>query len=238
MQKHEVIIRKQKSNGKYQTIMPNTRIFAEYEDNLLPSKVLLSITANDLAYARQSIETGIHFLTFIGGAYGGRDFLIIGQENLDKTPRRTILNLAPLFTVIGTEHLLTAPGKEPSSAPIATVHLTSTPEPATAAETNNALPWYPIEVDDHYRYFYDRNGKSVDLEACCNGAEHPNEIILNTGIGNLNRTHITLHENGRSYIRFLEGPWKGIAYHITGYHSERKRTILTVTPHSIVGQSH
>lgn len=74
MQKHEVIIRKQKSIGKYQTIMPNTRIYAEYEDGQIPSKVLLNITANDLAYARQSIENDIHFLTFIGGAYGGRDF--------------------------------------------------------------------------------------------------------------------------------------------------------------------
>lgn len=86
MQKHAVIIRKQKSNEKYQIIIPQTRIYAEYEDDLLPSKLLLNITANDLAYTRQTIECDIHFLTCIDDTYVRRNFRIIGQSNLDPPP--------------------------------------------------------------------------------------------------------------------------------------------------------
>lgn len=121
---------------------------------------------------------------------------------------------------------MTAPLKRPSSSePITAVHLAKTAKPV------NESSWYPIEIDDHYSYFYDHNGNSMDLEACYNRTDHPIEIILNTGIGNLSRTHIKFHKNSRSYIRFLEDPEKGNAYHIIGYHSEGKRTILTVTPH-------
>ena len=51
MYKHELIIRKRKSNGKYQTILPSTRIFAEYDDNVIPSIVLLNVTASELSQA-------------------------------------------------------------------------------------------------------------------------------------------------------------------------------------------
>ena len=112
MYKHELIIRKRKSNGKYQTILPSTRIFAEYDDNVIPSMVLLNITASELSQAKQTIEPGAHFITLFGGPYAGRDFQVTKVDFLPRNPHRLILYITPIHSEFSPDGYIEGDVKE------------------------------------------------------------------------------------------------------------------------------
>lgn len=124
MYKHESIIRKRKPNGKYQTILPNTRIFAEYDDTGIPAKILLNITASDLTQAKQAIEPGIHFITLFGGPYAGRDFSITQIEYLPAPPHRLILSVTLIQSDFVTDGYTEGVVKElhPAKSKITVIH--------------------------------------------------------------------------------------------------------------------
>lgn len=112
MYKHKVIIRKRKANGKYQPILTNRRIYAEYDNTDIPAKVLLNFTVSDLSQAKQTIDPGVHFITLCGGPYSGRDFEITGIDHLPRNPHRLILSITPIQSEFVTDGFIEGVVKE------------------------------------------------------------------------------------------------------------------------------
>ena len=97
---------------KHQTILPSTRIFAEYDDNVIPSMVLLNITASELSQAKQTIEPGAHFITLFGGPYAGRDFQVTKVDFLPRNPHRLILYITPIHSEFSPDGYIEGDVKE------------------------------------------------------------------------------------------------------------------------------